>query len=118
MLDRQLSKKLKEPMGRIRQKPEGKQEEPKPLGRHVGAKVFAWREKNGVTQRALAKNAGLSVSFLCDLENGKRLPSAATLISLSRATGKPFGWWVQGFEPQETKCPPKKTRKKTEKSGQ
>ena len=71
---------------------EAKPEPRSPLAVHIG------RQKKQLPLRALAEKSGISTTFLCELENGKRQPSAETLVKLSAATGKPFGYWVQGFD--------------------
>lgn len=73
--------------------------EPKsPLSVHIGQQIHKVRQRMQLSLRDLSSQSGLSAAFLCDIENGKRSPSAETLVKLSLATGKPFGWWVQGFD--------------------
>jgi len=43
------------------------------------------REGKGLTQRALAAKAKMSVAFLCNVENGKADPSLSTLRRLAKA---------------------------------
>ena len=43
-----------------------------------------WRLKRGLRQRALAKEAGVAVSYLCEIEAGKKPGSA---VALSRLAG-------------------------------
>ena len=42
-----------------------------------------WREKRGLTQQALAGLAGISKSFLCEIETGIGTPSLETLRKLA-----------------------------------
>ncbi len=44
-----------------------------------------WRKHRGVTQRALAKAAGKSKSYICEIEAGKKSPSVKTLKALAKA---------------------------------
>jgi len=46
-----------------------------------------WREKRGLTQRALAAAAGVAASYLADIENGRKPGSADALSRLARALG-------------------------------
>ncbi len=50
-------------------------------------KVKALRENRGLTQEFLARQAGISRSFLCELETGTKKPSYDTLIKLAAALG-------------------------------
>ena len=43
------------------------------------------REQLGISQKALAKKAGISQSFLCDIEQGRCKPSLATAIKIAKA---------------------------------
>ena len=43
------------------------------------------RERKGLSQRALAAKAKMSVTYLCNVENGKADPSLSTLRRLARA---------------------------------
>jgi len=49
--------------------------------------VRVWREKRGLTQRALAAAAGVAASYLADIENGRKPGSADALSRLARALG-------------------------------
>lgn len=53
----------------------------------VGERVKARRLELGLTQDDLAEKAGISKSFLSDLENGRRSIGAETLLDLGRAMG-------------------------------
>jgi DNA-binding XRE family transcriptional regulator len=44
--------------------------------------IRIWREKRGLTQRALAARAGVSVSYLAEIETGKKPGSAEMLLKL------------------------------------
>jgi transcriptional regulator with XRE-family HTH domain len=51
----------------------------------VGERIKRRRTELGLTQDELAQKAGISKSFLSDLENGKRSIGAETLLDLGRA---------------------------------
>jgi transcriptional regulator with XRE-family HTH domain len=50
-----------------------------------GKRLQELREKRGLTLRALAGAAGMSLAFISDLERGLKLPSLTTLIRLAAA---------------------------------
>jgi ribosome-binding protein aMBF1 (putative translation factor) len=52
--------------------------------------VKVWREKRGVSQRALAELAGVSPSYLAEIETGKKPGSADALRKLSRVLAIPM----------------------------
>lgn len=47
------------------------------------ARVAELRKSKGLTQRALAKAAGISQALVAELERGKHPPSAASLAKLA-----------------------------------
>ena len=47
--------------------------------------VSVWRAHRGLSQRALAERAKLSVSYLCEIETGAKPGSVAALAKLARA---------------------------------
>jgi transcriptional regulator with XRE-family HTH domain len=48
-------------------------------------KIRAIREYKGLTQKALALKARMSITYLCNVENGKADPSLSTLRRLAKA---------------------------------
>src|ERR1700733_14116669 len=52
--------------------------------------VKIWREKRGLSQRALAERAGVSPSYLAEIETGKKPGSADALRKLSRVLEIPM----------------------------
>ena len=52
--------------------------------------VKVWREKRGLTQRALAEQAGVSPSYLAEIETGKKPGSAGASRKLSRVLAIPM----------------------------
>ena len=52
--------------------------------------VKVWREKRGLSQRELAEQAGVSSSYLAEIETGKKPGSAEALRKLSRALAIPM----------------------------
>ena len=48
-------------------------------------KIRTIREHKGLTQKALALKAKMSITYLCNVENGKADPSLSTLRRLAKA---------------------------------
>lgn len=53
----------------------------------LGLRLRQARQRSGLSLRALARELGVSASFVSQLENGKSQPSVATLFSLARLLG-------------------------------
>lgn len=51
----------------------------------LARKIIRGRVDAGLTQRALAKSAGISFEHLCRVEGGKHTPSVATIVRIERA---------------------------------
>ena len=49
-----------------------------------------WRERAGLSQRALAAKAGVGASYLAEIEGGKKPGSVAALGKLAKALGVPI----------------------------
>ncbi len=75
--------------------------EPKEFRWRLGSRIRWTREGKGWTQRQFAKAAGLSVSFVSDLEAGKRGPSAWTVLLVCDALGIKPGKLLDGLDPAE-----------------
>ena len=58
------------------------------------------RERNGLSLRALAEKAGMSYTYLCNVENGKADPSLSTLKRLAEALGITVSELVKEPKPQ------------------
>jgi len=65
----------------------------------TGARIKKLREKQTITQQALAQRAGVSVSFLSEIENDKRNPSGRVLLQLATALGTTMDYLSRGVEP-------------------
>ena len=68
------------------------------LTRHVGERLFRLRQLNQMTMRTVAEGAGLSVAFVCEIENGHACPSIETLWKLAQFFGEDVGWFVDGYK--------------------
>jgi len=62
----------------------------------VGERVRRIRTNLSLTQDELAQKAGISKSFLSDLENGKRSIGAETLLDLGRAMSVSLDYLMTG----------------------
>lgn len=69
----------------------------------VGERIKERRAELGWTQEQLAQKAGISKSFLSELENGKRSVSADNLLDLARALGVSLDYLMTGQENEEAK---------------
>jgi ribosome-binding protein aMBF1 (putative translation factor) len=58
--------------------------------------VKVWREKRGLSQRELGEQAGVSSSYLAEIETGKKPGSAEALRKLSRVLAIPMENLVSG----------------------
>lgn len=54
---------------------------------HIAATLLAALAEQGLSQRALARQTGLTVSTINDLANGLLIPDAATLATLEHHLG-------------------------------
>jgi transcriptional regulator with XRE-family HTH domain len=69
----------------------------------VGERIRGRRAELGWTQDQLAQKAGLSKSFLSDLENGKRSVGANNLLDIARALGVSLDFLMTGTASQDQK---------------
>jgi transcriptional regulator with XRE-family HTH domain len=64
----------------------------------VGKRICERRKELGMTAESLADNAGLSKSFLSDVENGKRSMSFGNMAKIAKQLGRSLDWFVKGWE--------------------
>ena len=69
----------------------------------VGERIRGRRAELGWTQDQLAQKAGISKSFLSDLENGKRSVGANNLLDIARALGVSLDFLMTGTASQDQK---------------
>jgi DNA-binding XRE family transcriptional regulator len=60
------------------------------LARMVASALIAHRSENGLSQRGLAKQLGVSQPRVVELESGEKNPKIETLIKISAAIGVEF----------------------------
>jgi transcriptional regulator with XRE-family HTH domain len=61
------------------------------LRSNLGARVRGARAERGLSMRALANATGVSSGFISQLENGRVMPSVATLVAISGHLGLKIG---------------------------
>lgn len=66
-------------------KNDGWNEEEKDLLAQLGERLSYLRQERDLTQTALAARAGVSKSYLCDCENGRRNPTLLVLCKIAKA---------------------------------
>ncbi len=54
-----------------------------------GRFLIAWREAEDLTQAQFARKVGLSPANLCDIEQGRRVPSPSRARKIARKLGLP-----------------------------
>lgn len=62
----------------------------------LGRRVADCRERLGWTQKTLAETAGLSVTFVSEIENDRRTPGTDALRGLANALGSSLDYLVNG----------------------
>jgi transcriptional regulator with XRE-family HTH domain len=69
-----------------------------PIAIRFGRVVRTCREQRGLSQESLAELAGLSRSFLSEIERGASVPSLETLQKLADALGEKLSFVVSQYE--------------------
>ena len=62
----------------------------------LGRRIADCREQLGWTQKQLAERAGLSVTFISEIENDRRSPGTEALLALADALGSSLDYLVKG----------------------
>lgn len=62
----------------------------------LGGRIRSCREGHGWTQKELARSAEISVTFLSEVENDRRLPGAGVLLRLANTLGVSLDYLVRG----------------------
>ena len=68
----------------------------------LGRRVADCRDRLGWKQKTLAERAGLSVTFVSEVENDRRVPGTDALLALANALGSSLDYLVKG----STDAPP------------
>ncbi|MCH8557388.1 MAG: helix-turn-helix domain-containing protein [Balneolia bacterium] len=56
----------------------------------LGLKVSWLRQQRGLSLKELSEKSGMSISYLNEIEKGKKYPKADKIMSLAEALGKPY----------------------------
>ena len=56
-----------------------------PEGELFGSRLRAIRQKRAITQQALADSAGMSLTYISNMEHGLKVPSLTTILRLAVA---------------------------------
>ncbi len=64
----------------------------------MGRKIRMAREEKGITQEELAEKMDLSVSFLCQVECGKKKFNLKRIVEVSNILEKPINYFIEGYE--------------------
>lgn len=67
----------------------------------LGKRIAFLRKQRGLTQLALSIESGLALSFISDLERGKRNPSIETLWKIAKALDVTLEELLKGIVPIE-----------------
>ena len=65
----------------------------------LGVRIRALRERRGLSLRVVAERAGVSESFVSQIERGVASPSVASLRALADALGESIASFFDGSEP-------------------
>lgn len=71
----------------------------------IGERLKSLRKKKKLSQKELANSLGTSQGYICDIEQGKKLPGSEFLISLKSFFDIDLNWFLTGAEPQDTTEP-------------
>lgn len=66
----------------------------------IGSRIKNRRKELGLTQMQIKEATGISSGNLSDIENGNKLPSTPTLISLSNVLDCSIDWMLKGEIPK------------------
>ena len=76
-----------------------------PVPPTLGRRVADCRDRRGWTQKHLADQAGLSVTFVSEIENDRRAPGTDALLRLADALGASLDYLVKGVTAAPTQRP-------------
>jgi transcriptional regulator with XRE-family HTH domain len=76
-----------------------------PAAKKLGENVRQLRIERNLTQEQVALEAGLRLSFVSDIERGKRNVSVETLLKLAKALNVDSAVILEGVELEEAEAP-------------
>lgn len=71
-------------------------ESKKEYKRALGLRIYKIRDTLGLSRDAFSELCGISSCFLCDIEGGKKAPSAQNLAKISKRIGISADYLVKG----------------------
>jgi len=75
-----------------------------PEGQLFGHRLRELRQKRGLTQQAVADLAGMSLTYISNLEHGLKVPSLTTIVRLAVALECKVKDLVSAFEKADLKA--------------
>ncbi|MBC8569868.1 helix-turn-helix domain-containing protein [Zongyangia hominis] len=72
---------------------------------YFGMRVSDFRRLNGLTQQQLAQKLSVSTSFICKVEQGKKIPTLSHCLDLARCLGVHLNWLFFDISSCSTKPP-------------
>jgi transcriptional regulator with XRE-family HTH domain len=77
-----------------------------PVPATLGRRIAECRERLGLTQSEFAQRAGISVTFLSEVENDKRKPGTDVILQIADALGVSIDYLIKGeTEPPRSRTP-------------
>ena len=67
----------------------------------LGKKIKKARLEKNLTQEDFAEKLDLSVSFICQVESGKKKFNLKRLVEVSTILEKPINYFIDGYEVQD-----------------
>lgn len=64
----------------------------------IGKKIKIARREKGLTQEELAEELDVSVSFISQVETGKKRFNLSRISEISEILEKPVGYFIDGYE--------------------
>jgi transcriptional regulator with XRE-family HTH domain len=62
----------------------------------LGARIAECRDGRGWTQKKLAEEAGISITFLSEVENDRRMPGSGIVLQIASALGVSIDYLLAG----------------------
>ena len=60
-----------------------------------GEALVSYRLGEEISQSEMAKKIGISPQSLCDMENGRRIPSPKRAVKIAQIIGEPERFWIK-----------------------
>ena len=60
-----------------------------------GRALWSHRKCEGISQQDFARFLGITAASLCDIEKGRRIPTAKRAAKIAKQIGHPENYWIQ-----------------------